>query len=121
MHLFGYPDFAVDVRAVRHDAGARARRTLAALGACWGLALVSVLVPIAHFVLVPGFFVIGIVLAVRRMGEAASVLGAAGPCPRCAAAREFVASGPLRAQGKAQCPVCRNEFALTIDPALVRG
>lgn len=119
MHLFGFADFPVEVRIVRRDARARMRRALKALGACWGLALVTVLVPIAHFVLVPGFFVLGIVLAAQRAGEAATVLGASGRCPRCDAEREFLASGRLRAETKAQCPACRNELSLSVDPGLV--
>jgi hypothetical protein len=121
LHLFGFPDVPAQVTIVRHDAGARMRRALVALGACWGLGLVSVLVPIAHFVLVPGFFVLGIVLATTRARETASVLGAAGHCPRCDAERAFVASGRLREESMAQCPVCRNELSLTIESALVRG
>src|SRR5512140_1627824 len=78
MHLFGFPEFPVRVRVARHDPGQRTRRALKSLGIFWGLAVVSVLVPIAHFVLVPGFFVLGIVLFVRRTSEAASVLGASG-------------------------------------------
>jgi len=121
LHLFCFPDAPARVSIVRHDPGARMRRALMALAACWGLGLVSVLVPIAHFVLVPGFFVLGIVLAAARAREAASVLGAAGRCPRCDAERAFIASGRLREESKAQCPACRNELSLTIESALVRG
>jgi len=117
LHLFGFPPQTARVRVARHDPPARTRRALKALGLCWGLAVVTVLVPIAHFVLVPGFFVLGIVLAVRRFGEATTVLGAFGHCPRCDAARDFIATGALRAEMRAQCPVCRNELALTVEGA----
>ena len=112
LHLFGFPDVPARVTIERHDKGARMRRALKALGACWGLAVVSVIVPIAHFVLVPGFLVLGIVLAGQRGREAASVRTVEGHCPRCNAERTFIASGALRAEMKAQCPVCRNELAL---------
>jgi len=117
LHLFGFPDVPARVTVERHDSGERTRRALKALGACWGLALVSVIVPIAHFLLVPGFFVLGIVLALQRGREGASVRAVEGHCPRCNAERTFIASGALRSEMKAQCPVCRNELTLSIPPA----
>jgi len=117
LHLFGFPEFPARVRVALHDPGARIHRALKALGICWGLAVASVLVPIAHFVLVPGFVLTGGWLFGRRMGETATVLGASGHCPRCDAAREFRADGPLKEHAKAQCPVCHNQFALTISRA----
>src|SRR5258708_5675775 len=108
LHLFGFPDVPARVTVARHEAGDRTRRALKALGACWGLAVVSVIVPIAHFVLVPGFLALGVVLATRRARETASVRAVEGHCPRCNADRSFIASGPLRPGMKVQCPVCRN-------------
>ena len=107
LHLFGFPDVAAVVTIVRHDAGARMRRALRALGVCWGLAVASVLVPIAHFVLVPAFLALGILLAVRRGREAASIVAVSGRCPRCEAERAFIAGGRLCRESKAQCPRLR--------------
>jgi len=83
LHYFGFPDTAAQVAVVRHDPGARLRRGLLALAACWGLAALTVLVPIAHFVLVPGFFLLGIWLLVKRLGEDATIVSVAGDCPKC--------------------------------------
>jgi hypothetical protein len=121
LHLFGFPDVPARVTIERHDKRARTGRALKALGACWGLAVVSVIVPIAHFVLVPGFLVLGIVLALQRGREAASVRAVEGHCPRCNAERTFIASGALRAEMRAQCPVCRNELSLALAPSETTG
>ena len=44
----------------------RLLRALKILGIFWGLALLSVPILVAHFVLVPGFFLLGPVMAYRR-------------------------------------------------------
>jgi len=63
--------------------GARAVRALKALGLCWLVALLCVLIPIAHFVLVPGFFIAGPVMAWLRYRHTSLVLGGIGMCPTC--------------------------------------
>ena len=115
LHYFGFPDMPARVAVVRHDPGARLRRGLLALGACWGLAALTVLVPIAHFVLVPGFFLLGIGLLVKRLGEDATIVAVSGDCPKCGEPRSFIASGRLKPQVKVQCPVCRNELELRVS------
>jgi hypothetical protein len=61
----------------------RWQRALAMLGIMWGLAVVAVFIPIAHFVLVPGFLVAGPVTAVLRYRAGELVEGATGECPTC--------------------------------------
>ena len=115
LHYFGFPATAAQVAVARHDPGARLRRGLLALGACWGLAALTILVPIAHFVLVPGLFLLGIWLLVKRLGADATIVSVAGDCPKCGERRSFIASGRLHTQVKVQCPVCRNELELTVE------
>jgi hypothetical protein len=119
LHLFGFERTPALVHVVRHTPRARAHRALVVLGACWGTAAVTVLVPIAHFVLVPGFFIAGIVMAARRLREPTSVVGVAGVCPRCAAERKFDAGGRLRPAIRVSCPTCHNTLDLSIEPAEV--
>jgi hypothetical protein len=115
LRYFGFPATAARVDVARHGPGARLRRGLLALGACWGLAALTVLVPIAHFVLVPGFFLLGIFLLARRLREGATVLSVTGDCPKCGEPRSFVAGGRLEREMKVQCPVCRNELELSVE------
>jgi hypothetical protein len=49
----------------------------------WGLALLSVFVPLAHFVLVPLFLLIGLVMYPIMLGQKSTVLGGVGACPNC--------------------------------------
>lgn len=58
-------------------------RALSILGIMWGVALVTVFIPIAHFVLVPGFLVAGPVAAVLRYRAHENTEEATGECPTC--------------------------------------
>jgi hypothetical protein len=120
LHFFGFPDTKAEVAILRHAQPDRLKRALTALGACWGIGLLCVLIPIAHFVLVPSFFVLGIVLFVKRLGDQATMVGLSGTCPRCQATGPFEASGRLRARAKAQCGTCRNELDLAVEPGCVK-
>lgn len=74
---------------------ARAAKTLAVF---LGLALVSVLIPVAHFLLVPGFLVAGLVAAFTVARQRGTVLGGEGGLPRVREARPDL-------------PVCRRMAA----------
>src|SRR6185503_7590772 len=67
LHLFGFPKVAAQVTVVRRSPADRMRRALLGLGTFWGIAILCVFIPIAHFVLVPSFLIIGIVVGVRRV------------------------------------------------------
>ncbi|HED13313.1 MAG TPA: hypothetical protein ENI62_06615 [Gammaproteobacteria bacterium] len=58
-------------------------RAVKALLLLWLIALVSALIPMAHFILVPGFFIAGVVIASRRWRTAEEGLEATGVCPSC--------------------------------------
>ena len=58
-------------------------RALKMLGIMWVLAVVTVFIPIAHFVLVPGFLLAGPVTAVMRFRVAEMTETAQGACPTC--------------------------------------
>lgn len=63
--------------------GERTVRALTTLGMCWALAAVTILIPVAHFVLVPGFLLAGPVAAWLRYRPRSLVLGGVGSCPGC--------------------------------------
>ena len=108
LHVFGLPDTAGVARVRERDSGDRAVRALQGGGALFGLAVLSVFIPIAHFVLVPGFLVAAGVLALRRLGERTSIVGLTGTCPRCREPRTFDAKGRFRNETRTTCPVCSN-------------
>ena len=65
------------------------RRAVKGLAGFWGAMVVSVFIPVAHFVLVPSFFLVGIWQGVRRLKTAELVRGAHGRCPDCGAEQDF--------------------------------
>jgi len=58
-------------------------RALQALAMFWLIALICVLIPIAHFILVPGFLIGGIIVAKRRWNRDMEGIDANGSCPAC--------------------------------------
>ena len=64
-------------------AGARFGRGVVRLVVCWVLAVACVLVPLLHFVLVPGLFILGPVLAWLATRATVQVKSERIGCPRC--------------------------------------
>lgn len=99
---------------VRHfDQGTRTRRALKALAFCWGMACVTVLLPIVHFVLVPGFLIAGPVVAYLRFNQQSMSLGGSSPCPYCDDTLE-IEKGKLSWPLEDSCGKCRKP--VTIEP-----
>jgi hypothetical protein len=67
----------------------RVLRALVALGVLWLLALISVLIPVAHFVLVPGFLLAGPVVALMRYRVTEVNERITWVCPSCHDALEI--------------------------------
>ncbi len=61
----------------------RVLRALVMLGLIWLLALISVLVPVAHFILVPSFLLAGPVVAFLRFRVTEVNERVTGACPTC--------------------------------------
>jgi len=80
---------AATLLVATYDRSQRLRRAFKALAGFWGAMLVSVFIPIAHFVLVPSFFFVGIWQFFRRLKTAELVRGAHGRCPDCGAEQDF--------------------------------
>jgi hypothetical protein len=117
LHVFGLPRAPGMARVREHDSAERAARALKAAGICLGLAALSVFLPIAHFILVPGFLIAAPVFAVRRLGRRASIIALRGTCPRCREERVFEARGAFGPVLHLQttCPVC--SFAIDVETA----
>jgi hypothetical protein len=116
LEAFGAPATRATVRLVSQNPGQRLVRALAALAACWVAAIVSVFFPVAHFFLVPGFLVLGVVLAVLRGRERERLLGVQGVCPRCHREQDFGRGGRQSGQTWVTCPGCFTRLRVTIEP-----
>lgn len=71
------------MEVIAFNEGERKTRALKSLGLLWMIATVCVLIPVAHFVLVPGFLIAGVMVARRRWNTPEEGLSATGECPSC--------------------------------------
>jgi hypothetical protein len=106
----------MDVRAV--GPSLRIGRALRALAICWGFALISVLVPFLHWVLVPALALLGPLVAVRAFANDRQVCGGGGSCPACAMPVVFTRSASPEAFHQT-CATCR--LSLEVVPTVTAG
>jgi hypothetical protein len=110
--VFGATPVAAVATVRQRSLGSRAGRAAAALAIAWLLVFPAIFFPVAHFVLVPGLVVGGVVLAVLRLREARTLTRVQGVCPRCGAALDLTPGGRFRLPRPVQCVHCRNELTL---------
>ncbi|HTK92013.1 MAG TPA: hypothetical protein VL948_17395 [Verrucomicrobiae bacterium] len=113
INVFGSAPVPATARLLRQTPSERMTRVLSALGICWGIAAVAVFMPVAHFILVPTFLLLGIGLAVVRSREDVRLLGAHGRCPRCGVEQDFPGAGRFHGEQALDCPRCHNRLTLT--------
>lgn len=113
LYIFGMPRGAGTARVRERDPAERSARAVRAAGTCVLLAAVSVLLPIAHFILVPGFLIAAPVFAVRRLREGSSIVALTGTCPRCNETRTFEVKGPFGKDVRTTCATC--SFAIEVE------
>ena len=113
--ITGYhgPPTAASLLTVTFDRARRLRRALRGLLGFWGAMVVSVFIPIAHFVLVPSFFVTGLYQFFRRLKVHEQVRGVHGACPDCGAEQDFEVGSRLALPQAIQCRACRRGLTLS--------
>ena len=114
---FGHEPSPSRALIVEQAPGQRFARTLGGLGMFWGLALVSVFIPVAHFVLVPTFVVAGIVMAIKRAREDRRLLWVRGACPRCGVQQDLKPGGRFSDGRTFDCPSCHGNITLATTVA----
>lgn len=115
LSAFGAAPTPAIASVLNQTPGDRFVRTAAGFGACAGLALVSLFIPVAHFVLVPAFLATGIGVAVVRAREDLRLVRLHGTCPRCAVEQDFRVSGRFTPGRSLDCAKCHAN--LSLDPA----
>ena len=96
------------------DSRARLVRSLKRAGIFFGIAVVSVLVPMLHFVLVPGFLIVSGVFFAKTMAETKVATAILGTCPSCKQPVEL--RGVFKVTGtKETCPHCRQLLRVSVD------
>jgi hypothetical protein len=117
LSAFGAPATSGVATILHRSLASRASRAGAALGVAWLLAFPAIFLPVAHFVLVPGLIIGGVVLGAIRLAEARTLARVRGVCPRCQAALDLSPGGRYRLPRMVQCDRCRNELTLAAPAA----
>jgi len=94
------------------ERGERWRRALKGLGTWWGVAVGSVFIPVAHFILVPSFLGYGIWQFASRLGTTELVADAHGVCPDCGAEQALQLAAQWRTPQPVTCRACRRGLTL---------
>ena len=114
LSLEGYSGSAshVTVTVSSYDRWTRLGRALVGLAVGWGLALVSLAVPLAHFLLVPAFVALGLILFIQRIRLRQSASNAYGKCPDCAEEQGFDLPARWQLPARTACRRCQRVLEL---------
>jgi len=112
LHTYNGSDTLGSMTVEQANSGARAKRALLTLGGWWVAAVISALVPFAHWVLVPTLFLLGPVMAAFALSRDRVVRDGVGTCPTCASAVTF--AGASRPESfSTTCPACGLTITIT--------
>ena len=95
------------------DRGERWGRALRGLGTWWGAALLSVFIPVAHFILVPSFLGYGLWQFGTRLATRELVAAALGVCPDCGLHQRLDLASQWRVPQPVTCSACRRGLQLS--------
>ena len=112
--LSGYSDTptTATVTVQSFDKRARVRRALAGLGKFWAAAIGSIFIPVAHFLLVPGFALFGAFTFFERLGARQVVTAAHGTCPDCGREQKLEIGGRWRVPRDITCAYCQRSLRI---------
>lgn len=106
----GKPDSSGEVEVLHWTKRDRILRATAGLLIGWTVAAFSIVVPIVHFVTVPGFFIVGIIACLALYGSTEGAKGGKGICPECK--QEFRIEGGRSVPFDDVCNHCRAHFRI---------
>ena len=93
--------------------GRRLSRAAAVFGRGLAAAAIALPIPIVHFVLVPGSFLAGVILATVRLTQREIVQSAEGACPFCGTRQRLGLAGrKYRLPRRVHCSSCGQELDL---------
>jgi hypothetical protein len=95
-----------------YDTRDRMTRAAIRLGACWAAAGVTLFIPLAHFVLVPGFLLAGPIMAVSAYRTEQARELARGTCPVCKETVEIRLEAADNLPKWSYCPKCNAPLQL---------
>ena len=114
---YGTKEQTALARVAKFNRRARRQRAWLALVTWWAVAASAIFIPLAHFVLVPGFAVYGVHSFFRRLQIEVEPVSADGTCPDCAEAQTFALPGRWADSMDVTCKKCRRTLRLTVQDA----
>ncbi len=100
------------LKVLAFDNRERMNRALKLGGIFWGLAAVSVMIPIAHWVLVPGLLLAGPLAAWFKYRQQYETVSAQGVCPLCDTPVVIPMEAADRLPKWVYCPKCNGSLHL---------
>ncbi len=91
-------------------------RALKSLLTFWTIAALCILIPIAHFILVPGFLIGGGIAASRRWKTVEEGIDATGSCPACGNKIRIKLDKRADLPQWKDCPECADPLELLVAP-----
>jgi len=92
-------------------------RAVKALLGLWLIAALCILIPIAHFLLVPGFLVAGVIVASGKWRTAEEGKEASGECPACHHQISIDLEKSSELPQWRKCPDCEKALEISGDQA----
>jgi len=104
------------MHVMRYNERERNMRAAKALALYWLIAAVCILIPVAHFILVPGFLIAGLVVAKRKKGMSEEGLHVQCRCPACAKEVRIELEHSAELPQWRKCPACGEGLELVACP-----
>ena len=91
----------------------RKKRGIKAWALCWGLAVPSLFLPVAHFFLVPMFVILGPTAFFMIKNMKSKIIEATGTCPHCNDMFK-IENQPEKWPISSHCEICRKSFSIDL-------
>ncbi|CAN5306906.1 hypothetical protein BH23GEM4_BH23GEM4_23120 [soil metagenome] len=91
---------------IERPSGWRTTAVLKELALWWGLALISLFIPLWHFIGVPVFLLVGAWRAWGRLREKRTLIDLRGTCPKCGAEQEWTEHASVGDRHEVECGAC---------------
>ena len=103
------------ITQIRWNAKDKPKNAIKTFGLFIALTFGCVFVPIAHYFLVPSFFILSFILALEKLREKERSLGGVGQCPKCG--KEFLIVKSAWAERLTDtCNHCHEDVEIFIQP-----
>ena len=113
---YGGSTTAGEATVMHFDGAERIARAGKELAIAWGAALVGVFIPVAHFLLVPGFFLAGLIVFAKTVRRRVVVDTICGRCPDCRHEQNFDTSTAWHLPMHLTCANCQRLLTATSPP-----